>query len=82
MELLPHVKIRQERFGVIVFDKEREMFFVADEVGQDVLATMQITQTIDEAVEQLSQKYEAPREVIRQDVLSFVEELRQAKLIQ
>lgn len=82
MELLPHVKIRQERFGVIVFDKEREKFFVADEVGQDVLAAMQSAQTVDEAVEQLSQKYEASREEIRRDVSWFIGELRQAGLMQ
>ncbi len=82
MELLPHVKIRQEQFGVIIFDKETEKFFVTDEVGKDVLAAIQNAQTIDEAVEQLSHKYETSREIIQRDVSSFLEQLRQAGLMQ
>ncbi len=81
MELLPHIKIRQEQFGVIIFDKEREKFFVADEVGKDVLAAIQSSQTVDDAVEQLTQKYEASRQAIKRDVLSFLEQLRQAGLM-
>lgn len=82
MELFPHVKIRQEQFGVVVFDKEKEKFFVADEVGKDVLAAIQNAQTVDDAVQQLSQKYETSRELIKRDVLSFLEQLRRAGLMQ
>lgn len=82
MELLSHIKIREEQFGVIVFDKEKERFFVTDEVGKDVLRAIQNSPTIDDAVEQLSQQYETSRELIKQDVSAFLEQLRQTGLIQ
>jgi hypothetical protein len=81
MKLLPQIKIREERFGLLIFDKEREKFFITDEVGKNVLAAIESTTSIDEAVEQLSLQYEATGEVIKQDVISFIEEMIQAGLM-
>lgn len=80
MKLLPQIIIREEQFGLLLFDKEREKYFIADEVGKDVLAAIQSTMTVDEAVSQLSLKYEANGEAIKRDVLYFIEELSQAGL--
>ena len=81
MKLLPKIKIREEQFGLLLFDKEREKYFISDEVGKDVLAAVQNTMTVDEAASQLSFKYEAKVEVIKQDVLCFIEELIRAGLM-
>lgn len=81
MKLLPQIKIREEQFGLLIFDKEREKFFITDEVGKNVLAAIESTTSIDEAVEQLSLQYEATGEVIKQDVISFIEEMIQAGLM-
>lgn len=81
MDLAPHVKVRPEKFGALIFDKEREKFFVVNAVGRDVLEFMNVAETVQEVVEGLSQAYGESPEVIRRDVLDFVDGLRKARLL-
>jgi len=81
IKLFSQIKVREEQFGLLFFDREKEKYFLADEVGKDVLAAIQSTSTIDEAVDQLKLKYEASGEVIKQDVLFYMDELTKAGLM-
>ncbi len=81
MNLGDHVRIRHEKFGALLFDQQREKFFVVNGVSKDILELMPEAETIDDIVEGLSQTYDSPPEIMKRDILEFVEELRKAGLM-
>ncbi len=81
MQLAAHVRVRAEKFGVLIFDKGREKFFVANEAGKDVLELMKKARALEEIVDGLSEKYGESPEIIRRDVLAFIDALKQAGLL-
>lgn len=81
MQLAPHLRIRSEKFGALLFDKERERYFIVNEVGKDVLEAMRGARTVEEVVEALSQVYGESPEIIRRDILGFMDALRGAGLL-
>lgn len=81
MKLPDSVRIRQEKFGALLFDKEREKFFVVNGVGKEILELMPEAKTINDLVQGLSRTYDSSPEVIRRDVEDFIEELKKAGLM-
>lgn len=81
MQLAPHVRVRPEKFGALIFDKERERFFVVNEVGKDILELLNRAAPIEEIVDGLSQVYGESPEIIRRDLFAFIDGLREAGLL-
>lgn len=76
------VKVRREKFGSVIFDVAREKVYVTGEVGGDILDMVRAGKTIDEIVDHLGDLYDCSRDIIKQDVLEFMEELRKAGLLE
>lgn len=79
--LKPCVKVREERFGAAIFDTEKEKVYVTNEIGKDILSLIKRGQNLEEIVHHLSNLYDEDPTIIRRDVLNFLEELRDSKLI-
>ncbi|MGQ9469158.1 MAG: PqqD family protein [Nitrososphaerales archaeon] len=76
-----HVKVRREKFGSVIFDIAREKVYVTSEVGGDILDMLGGGKTLDEIVDHLSDLYDCSQDIIKRDVLEFMEELRKAGLL-
>jgi len=79
--LKSYVKIREEKFGAVIFDTQKEKVYVTNEIGKDILNLIKSGQTLDEIVDYLRNFYDEDPITIRRDVSKFFEELRNLKLI-
>jgi hypothetical protein len=76
MQLQPWVQVREEKFGAVIFDTHKENIYVTDEVGRDILKQLATPKALEELVRSLSQLYEGEVEVIRKDIVDFLDKLR------
>ncbi|MFQ6129562.1 MAG: PqqD family protein [Candidatus Hadarchaeaceae archaeon] len=81
MEFAKHVKIREEKFGVAIFDTLREKVFVTNKQGADILRLLRNGKSREEIVEALVNEYDGGRETIRNDVTSFIDNLVENRLL-
>lgn len=81
MELAQHVKIREEKFGVVIFDTLREKVFVTNKQGADILRLMMDGKSQDEIVRALMDEYDGGHEAIRNDVRNFIDLLGKNDLL-
>jgi len=75
------VKVREEKFGAVIFDTKKEKVYVTNETGRDILNLLKKGQTPEEIVRHLSNSYDEDPAIIRRDVFSFLEYLRNSDLI-
>lgn len=75
------VKVREEKFGAVIFDTQKEKVYVTNEIGKDILKLIKNGKTLEEIVHHFSNFYNEDPSIIRRDVLNFLEELRKSKLI-
>lgn len=76
-----HVKIREEKFGAVIFETLKEKIFVTNKIGRDILALLQQGQPPEEIAARLAQSYAGQAQDIRNDVLSFIGLLKERALI-
>lgn len=81
MNLAKHVKIREEKFGTVIFDTLREKVFVVNKQGADILRLVLDGKSKKQTVEALKQNYHASGEAITKDVTSFIDHLEKNKLL-
>jgi hypothetical protein len=81
MKLAKHVKIREEKFGVVIFDTLREKVFVANKQGKDILHHLLDGKSQEETVEALMLTYNESREKIGKDVENFIGQLVERNLL-
>ncbi len=81
MEFEKHVKIRQEKFGAVVFETLREKVFVTNETGAEVLRMLEKGKELAEIVAELAKNYECDPAIIKQDVEEFISMLKDKGLI-
>ena len=68
-------KIKLDNGQDVLFDPESGNTHVLDEIGSEVLALCNGSNSIDEMVNSLSSEYDAPVDEIRQDVETFLNDL-------
>ena len=66
---------------MVLLDMNSENYFGLDAVGTDIWQTMQEKETLQEVLEALLQQYEVEEEVLKKDLLAFVEKLQESGLI-
>ncbi len=81
MKLARHVKVREEKFGAVIFDTLREKVFVVNKQGKDILWLMLNGKSQEETVEALARAYNGNRDAIARDVANFVAQLMENRLL-
>ncbi len=75
-----YVKVRQERFGAVVFDTLREKVFVSNPTGAEILRLLGEEKSIGDICDELSQSYDGNPAQLKVEVNNFVDELRKREL--
>lgn len=81
MHFTKHVKIREEKFGTVVFETLREKVFVANESGKNILNLLGKGYSANEIVDCLSKTYRADISKIKDDTSSFINQLKENNII-
>lgn len=66
----------------VILNLNSERYFGLDNVGTRMLTTLNNSDSIEAAYESLAEEYDVDRQVLRQDMLSLIENLLQQGLIQ
>lgn len=75
-----YVKVRQERFGAVVFDTLKEKVFVSNPTGADILRLLGEEKSIGDICGELSRSYDGNPAQLKVEVNNFVNELRKREL--
>ena len=75
-----YVKVRQERFGAVVFDTLREKVFVSNPTGADILRLLGEEKSIGDICNELSKSYDGNPTQLNLEVNNFIDELRKREL--
>jgi len=81
--IFPDTVFAQEVDGeMVLLDMNSENYFGLDTVGTDIWQAIQEKETLQDVFEVLMDKYEVEEEVLKKDLLSFVEKLEKNGLIE
>jgi hypothetical protein len=75
------VKVREEKFGAVIFDTKKEKVYVTNEIGKEILNLIKNGKTAEEIAQYLSHSYDEDPDIIKRDVLNFLEDLRKSNLM-
>lgn len=81
MNFAKHIKIREEKFGSVIFDTLKEKVFVTNETGKDLLRPLEEGQAVDKIADILADSYGAKPADIRDDVTEFIAQLKDNGII-
>ncbi|MFQ6083501.1 MAG: PqqD family protein [Candidatus Aminicenantia bacterium] len=81
MDFAKHVKIRKEKFGSVIFETLREKVFVTNTTGSDILRLIGEGKALNEIIEILSDEYNEDPANIDQEVVSFIDELKENDIL-
>lgn len=76
-----HVKIREEKFGVVIFETLKEKVFTANESGKEIVNLLQQGYSPEEIADSLKDSYIAETSQIKDDVIDFVDQLKDNQII-
>ena len=81
MQFDKHVKVRQEKFGAVVFETLREKVYVTNGGGAEILRLLEEGKAPDEVVAELAEAYDRDPAIIRADVEEFLATLEDQGII-
>lgn len=81
MEFEKHVRVRQEKFGAVVFETLREKVFVTNGTGSEILGSLRSHNQISDVIDELAEKHGCSSEKIKVDVEEFVSKLTENGII-
>jgi hypothetical protein len=81
MQFEKHVKVRQEKFGSVVFETLREKIFVTNDTGADILQLLEEGKEPKDVIAELSKDYNLEPEIIKGDVDEFISMLKDNGII-
>ena len=81
MVFTEHVKIREEKFGAVIFETLKEKVYVTNETGKDILAFLKEGNAPNEIIDSLANKYNQDRTFVESDVKDFIESLLKNGLV-
>lgn len=81
MEFGKHVKVREEKFGSVVFETLREKVYVTNETGQEIIRILQEKKDAREVAVLLADKYDCDLAAIEKDVNEYVACLKEKNII-
>ena len=81
MEFEKHVKVRQEKFGAVVFETLREKVFVTNGTGSEIISSLKNHDRISDVIDELAGRHDCSSEEIKGDVEEFVIKLTENGII-
>ncbi len=81
MHFAKYVKLRNEKFGAVVFDTLKEKVYVTNESGSEILSLIADGVSASVIAERLAQEYKKGASQIQNDVAEFIDGLRSAGLV-
>lgn len=81
MRFAEHVKIREEKFGAVIFETLKEKVYVTNETGRDILTLLEEGNTYEEIIDSLADKYNQDRIFVESDVKNFINMLLEKALV-
>lgn len=82
MEFQKDVKIRQEKFGAVVFETLSEKVFVTNETGGEILRLLQKNKEPREMIAELVKDYDCDPVVIKNQMDEFILRLKEKGIIE
>ena len=67
---------------MVLLDMNSENYFGLDAVGTDIWQAMQEKGTLQEVLEALLEQYEVEEDVLKKDLLNFVDKLQESGLVE
>jgi len=81
MKFEKHVKVRQEKFGAVVFETLREKVFVTNETGSEILRLLEEGKEFEEMIIKIGNDYGCNPKIIEGDVKEFIWKLKDSGII-
>ena len=81
MNFAEYVKIREEKFGAVVFETLKEKVFVTNGTGKDILNLLKEGKTAEEIINSLAELYTVKPEEIKEDISGFVGLLKEKGIL-
>ncbi len=81
MEFVKYVKVRNEKFGAVIFDTLNEKVYVTNETGKDVLGLIAEGLEGSTLVQCLGERYGEDSSNIQGEVTEFIDGLQSAGLL-
>lgn len=81
MNFAKHVKVREEKFGTVIFETLREKVYVTNEIGSDILKLIKKGKDKENIIRELCVVYTGDANRINNEVDSFVNQLKEKELI-
>lgn len=81
MEFEKHVKVRQEKFGAVVFETLCEKVFVTNETGKEILRLLEEGKGPKDVIAELAKNYNGDPAKIKGDVDEFISMLKDKGII-
>lgn len=88
MHFTKYVKVRQEKFGAVIFETLKEKVFVTDKIGADILRLLEEgygdcpSRTVPHIIKVLESEYGENNIHIKSDVIDFVDELEKNGILE
>lgn len=81
MNFTEHTKTRKEKFGTVVFDTLTEKIFITDQIGAEILQLIEQDKDLPQIVSELGEAFDGDGQIIEQDVIEFIDELKSNNII-
>lgn len=81
MELQKNVRVRQEKFGAVIFETLSEKVLVTNETGREILGLIQEGKKMEEVIEELAKKYDGHPAIIKAQTEEFILRLKEKGII-
>jgi len=81
MNFTEHTKVREEKFGSVVFDTLTEKIFITDPLGGEILHLIKQGKDLPEIVEVMTAGYDGDKQVIEKDIIEFAETLKTNQIV-
>ena len=81
MKFTEHTKIRNEKFGTVVFDTLSEKIFITDQIGTEILKLIEQEKELSGIVNELCESFDGDRQIIEKDVIEFTDQLKSNNIV-
>lgn len=81
MDFGEHVKIREEKFGTVIFETLKEKIFITNETGKGILSLLKKGYSTERIIDILSKCYNDEDGCIKSDTVDFIERLKADRII-
>ena len=81
MKFTDYVKIREEKFGVVIFDTLTEKVYVTNETAKEIISLLLAGKTEKEIIQILTDSYNGSTQEISDDTINFINELKKRNLL-